>query len=144
LKIANAAALQRPFDTLVQFVQIPSVKAVVALNHAQAAKAIDLMAGATVYGRSNSGLLYARGVAYLQAKQGAQAAQEFQRLIDVRSVYMDPLASLAKLGLARAYAAQGDKANSRMSYQDFLALWKDADSDIPLLKQAKDEYATVQ
>jgi eukaryotic-like serine/threonine-protein kinase len=144
LKIANAAALQRPFDTLVQFVQIPSVKAVVALNHAQAAKAIDLLDGAMVYGRSNSGLLYARGVAYLQAKQGAQAAQEFQRLIDVRSVYMDPLASLAKLGLARAYAAQGDKANSRMSYQDFLALWKDADSDIPLLKQAKDEYATVQ
>jgi eukaryotic-like serine/threonine-protein kinase len=144
LKIANDAAIQRPFDTLVQFVQIPSVKAVVALNHAQAAKAIDLLDGAMVYGRSNSGVLYARGVAYLQAKQGAQAAQEFQRLIDVRSVYMDPLASLAKLGLARAYAAQGDKANSRMAYQDFLALWKDADSDIPLLKQARDEYATVE
>jgi eukaryotic-like serine/threonine-protein kinase len=144
LKIANDAAIQRPFDTLVQFVQIPSVKAVVALNHAQAAKAIDLLDGAMVYGRSNSGVLYARGVAYLQAKQGVQAAQEFQRLIDVRSVYMDPLASLAKLGLARAYAAQGDKANSRMAYQDFLALWKDADSDIPLLKQARDEYATVE
>jgi eukaryotic-like serine/threonine-protein kinase len=144
LKIANDAAIQRPFDTLVQFVQIPSVKAVVALNHAQPAKAIDLLDGAMVYGRSNSGVLHARGMAYLQAKQGAQAAQEFQRLIDVRSVYMDPLASLAKLGLARAYAVQGDRANSRVAYQDFLALWKDADPDIPLLKQVKDEYATVQ
>ena len=77
-------------------------------------------------------------------KQGAQAVQEFKRLLDARSVYADPLLSLAKLGLARAYAMQGDKVNSRLAYQDFLALWKDADPDVPLLKEAKDEYVKVQ
>ena len=129
---------------MVQFVTIPSVKAIVAMNHDQAAKAIDLLDGAMVYGRSNCGVLYARGMAYLQAKQGAQAAQEFQRVIDSRSVTFDPVASLAKLGLARAHALQGDKANSRVAYQDFFALWKDADPDVPLLRQAKAEYASVR
>jgi predicted Zn-dependent protease len=144
LKIANDAALQRPFDTLVQFVTIPTLKAVVDLHHAQPAKAIDLLDGAMVYGRSNLGVLYARGIAYLEGRQGAQAVQEFQRVIGARSFSCDPLASLAKLGLARAYALQGDKANSRMAYQDFLALWKDADPDVPLLQQARAEYAALQ
>jgi eukaryotic-like serine/threonine-protein kinase len=144
LKIANDEALQHPFNTLVQFVMIPSVKAVVAMNHAQPAKAIDLLDGAMVYGRSNLAVLYARGVAYLQAKKGPEAAQEFQRVLDARSINSDPLASLARLGLARARAIEGDKAGSRMAYQDFLALWKDADPDMPLLQQAKAEYATVQ
>ncbi len=144
LKIANEAALEHPFDTLVQFVTIPTIKAIVALNHAQPAKAIDLLDGATVYGRSNLGVLYARGMAYLAAKQGAQAAQEFKRVTDARSFNCDPLASLAKLGLGRAYAMQGDKVNSRLAYQDFLALWKQADPDVPLLRQARVEYAAVQ
>jgi Tfp pilus assembly protein PilF len=83
-------------------------------------------------------------MAYRQAGQGAQAVQEFQKVFEVRSIYADPASSLAKLGLARAYALQGDRANSRLAYQDFLALWKDADSDVPLLKEAKEEYAKVQ
>ncbi len=144
LKIAEDNALERPFDTLVQFVTIPIVKAVVLMNQGQPAKAIDLLDGAMVYGRSNCGLLYGRGMAYLQARQAPQAVQEFQRVIDSRSITVDPLASLARLGMARGYAMQGDKAASRMAYQDFLALWKDADPDIPLLKQAKAEYAAVK
>jgi hypothetical protein len=144
LKIADSAALEHPFDTLVQFVTIPSIKAVAALNHAQPAKAIDLLDGAMVYGRSNLGVLYARGMAYLAMKQGALSAQEFKRLMDARSFNCDPLVTLAKLGLARAYAMQGDKVNSRMAYQDFLAVWKDADPDVPLLRQAKAEYSAVQ
>ncbi len=144
LKIADEQALLRPFDTLVQFVTVPSIKAVVAMNHNEPSKAIDLLDGAMVYGRSNLGVLYARGIAYLEAKQGAQAAQEFQRALDSRSFYCDPVTSLAKLGLARAHAMQGDKAASRLAYQDFLALWKDADQDTPLLKQVKTEYAGVQ
>jgi eukaryotic-like serine/threonine-protein kinase len=144
LKIADEQALLRPFNTLVQFVTIPSIKAIVAMNNNQPAKAIDLLDGAMVYGRSNLGVLYARGMAYLEAKQGAQAAQEFQRALDSRSFSCDPVASLAKLGLARAHAMQGDKAASRLAYQDFLALWKDADPDTPLLKQAKAEYAAVK
>ena len=93
---------------------------------------------------ANTALLYTRGLAYLQQKQGPQAVQEFRRVIDSRSVTVDPLASFAKLGMARGFALQGDKANSRIAYQDFLALWKDADPNIPLLKQAKAEYAAVK
>ncbi|HST10202.1 MAG TPA: protein kinase [Terriglobales bacterium] len=144
LKIADDNALERPYDTLVQFVTIPIVKAVVLMNQAQPEKAIDLLDGAMVYGRSNAGLLYGRGLAYLQARQAQQAVQEFQRVIDNRSVTFDPLASLARLGMARAYSMQGDKAASRMAYQDFFALWKDADQNVPLLKQAKAEYAAVK
>ena len=114
------------------------------MNAGQPTKAIDLLDGAMVYARSNYGVMYARGMAYLEEKKGTEAAQEFQRMIDSRSVYADPLVSLARLGLGRAYALQSDKAKSRMAYQDFLALWKDADPDVPLLKQAKLEYARVQ
>ena len=144
LKIADDTALERPYDTLVQFVNVPMVKALVLMNQSQPAKAIDLLDGAMVYGRANAALLYTRGLAYLQEKQGPQAVQEFQRVIDNRSVMVDPLASFAKLGMARGYALQGDKANSRMAYQDFLALWKDADPNIPLLKQVRAEYAAVK
>jgi len=144
LKIANDSSVQRPYDTVVQFVTIPLIKSVLSMNQGQPAKAMDLLDGAMVYGRSNAGVLYARGLAYLEEKQGAQAAQEFQRVIDTRSVNGDPLASLAKLELGRAYAVEGDKAKSRIAYQDFLALWKDADPDIPLLKRAKLEYSQVQ
>lgn len=144
LKIANDVGAQCPYDTNAQFVRIPTVKAIVEWNNKQPLKAIDLLDGAMVYARADQGVLYARGLAYLQAGQGAQAAQEFQTVIDNRSVYANPRSSLAKLGLARAYALQGDKSRSRLAYQDFLALWKDADPDVPLLKQAKDEYAKVQ
>lgn len=79
------------------------------------------------------------------ARNGSEAAQEFQKVLALRNMYpQSPLMSLAQLGLARAYALQGDKARSRMAYQDFLALWKDADPDIPILKQAKAEYAKLQ
>jgi eukaryotic-like serine/threonine-protein kinase len=144
LRIVDEVAGQRPYDTLVQFVTVPTVKAVVEINNDRPAKAIDLLDGAMVYARANGGTLYARGMAYLQGKQGAQAAQEFQKVLDTRSIYADPLSSLAKLGLARAHALQGDKTRSRLAYQDFLALWRDADPDVPLLKQARAEYARVQ
>jgi len=97
-----------------------------------------------VYARANQGILFERGMAYREAGQAAQAVQEFQKVFDVRSIYADPTSSLSKLGLARSYALQGDRANSRLAYQDFLALWKDADPDVPLLKEAKDEYAKLQ
>ena len=120
------------------------MKALIECNNQQPAKAIDLLDGAMVYARASQGVLYARGLAYLQAGQGTQAAQEFQTVLDKRSVFADPVSSLAKLGLAKAYARQGDSSHSRLAYQDFLALWKDADPDVPLLKQARDEYAKVQ
>jgi predicted Zn-dependent protease len=88
---------------------------------------------------------YDRGRAYLKLKKGPEAAAEFQHVLDHRGV--DPAGleyALSYLGLARAYALPGDSAKSRTAYQDFFALWKDADPDIPVLKQAKAEYAKLQ
>jgi Flp pilus assembly protein TadD len=145
LKVINDLAAKRPYDTMVQYVDVPGIKAVIGLNHKQPAKAIDLLDGAMVYARTNTAVLYARGMAYLQAKQGKEAAEAFQKILDLRAVNpVDPTSSLAELGLGRAYAVQGDQARSRIAYQDFFALWKDADPDIPLLGEAKAEYAKVQ
>jgi hypothetical protein len=78
-------------------------------------------------------------------RQGREAAAEFQKLIDHRGIVVNsPLGALARLQIGRAYATQGDTAKARAAYQDFLALWKDADPDIPILKQAKAEYAKLQ
>ena len=85
--------------------------------------------------------MYIRGLAYLQAKRGAEAPAEFQKMVDHRGI--EPTApehSLARLGLGRAYVMTGNTAKVRAAYQDFLALWKDADPDVPILKQAKTEY----
>jgi predicted Zn-dependent protease len=89
--------------------------------------------------------VYVRGEAYLAAHQGGQAATEFQKILDHRGVLGNsPLGALTRLQLARAYVMQGDRAKAKAAYQDFLTLWKDADPDIPIYKQAKAEYARLQ
>ena len=89
--------------------------------------------------------VFVRGEAYLAAHQGSEAAAEFQKILDHRGIVLnEPIGALAHLQLGRAYAMQGDTAKARSVYQDFLTLWKDADPDIPTLKQAKAEYATLQ
>jgi predicted Zn-dependent protease len=88
---------------------------------------------------------YLRGEAYLLARQGKEAAAEFQKIIDHRGIVLNfPLGALARLGLARSYALQGDSAKARTAYLEFLNFWKDADPDIPILKEAKAEYAKIQ
>ncbi len=144
-KLAGDVAQKRPYDTLVQFVSLPLVKAQIELNQGNPAKAIDLLDSALVYARANSGVLYVRGNAYLKAGRGSDAVQAFQRLLDLKSIInVDPIMPLAKVGLARAYVVAGDKARGRMAYQDFFALWKDADPDIPVLREVKAEYAKLQ
>ncbi|HTF43924.1 MAG TPA: protein kinase [Terriglobales bacterium] len=145
LKIAEDVGKQRPYDTNVQSVEVPLVRALIELNHGNAAKAIDLMDGAMVYGRANTAVLYLRGAAALKAGQGGDAAQAFQRVLDLKAfTWVDTVVPLSRLGLARAYALERDQARSRVAYQDFLAQWKDADADLPLLKDAKAEYDRVQ
>jgi eukaryotic-like serine/threonine-protein kinase len=145
LSLADDIAHRRPNDTLVQFVEVPLVRALVELQHKNTAKAIDLLDGAAVYGRTNMGVLYARGMTYLEAKQGNEAAQEFQKLLDLKAFHgPDAILAFAQLGLARAYALQKDDVHSRVAYQDLLALWKDADPDLPVLKQVKAEYDKVK
>jgi tetratricopeptide (TPR) repeat protein len=145
VKLADDVAQKRPYDTLVQFVQVPLVKAQVEVNRGNYSKAIDLLDGALVYARANSNVLYVRGNAYLKAGRGSDALQAFQRLLDIKNVItVDPVMPLARIGLARAYVLAGDAARGRVAYQDFFALWKDADPDVPLLRQVKAEYGKVQ
>jgi tetratricopeptide (TPR) repeat protein len=144
-KLADDVAQKRPFDTLVQFVAVPLVKAQIELNQRNPGKAIDLLDSALVYARANSGVLYIRGNAYLKAGRGSDAVQAFQRLLDLKNmIIIDPTMPLAKVGLARAYVLAGDKARARVAYQDFFAVWKDADPDIPVLSEVKTEYAKLQ
>jgi len=154
--LTNELERSFPEDTSVKFNYLPTVGAFLALNHSDPAKAIELLQVAVPYelGQPRStqtgffGALYpvfARGQAYLAASQGAEAAKEFQKILDHPGIMVgDPIGVLAHLQLGRAYATQGDAAKAKAAYRDFLTLWKDADPDIPVLKQAKAEYAKLQ
>ena len=127
------------------------VRASVFLHDKKAAQAVEVLSPAARYelGGVNPGFnlipVYLRGLAYLQLRQGLSAAAEFQKIIDHPGIVGNTVvAPLAYLGLARAYAFAGDAAKSRTAYQDFFALWKDADPEIPILQQAKSEYAKLQ
>jgi eukaryotic-like serine/threonine-protein kinase len=137
-----------PDDTILHQVSIPVVRALVELEGKAPEKAIEALQPTTPYELGAAqGLLpiYIRGQAYLQAKRGAEAVQEFQKIVDHRGVAPTfPEHSLAKLGLGRAYRMTGDTAKARAAYQDFFALWKDADPDVPILKEARAEYAKLQ
>jgi eukaryotic-like serine/threonine-protein kinase len=139
-----------PGDSIVQFKYLPTLHAQVALSRNDASKAIEGLQAATPYelGDAGAGSLYpsyVRGKAYLATHQGNQAAAEFQKILDHRGIVVnEPIGVLAHLGLARAYMLQADTAKAKAAYQDFLTLWKDADPDIPILKQAKAEYAKLQ
>ena len=145
MKLANDVAAKRPYDTWVQFVLVPDIKAEIALKHGNYAEAGNLLDGSLVYARVDSGTLYLRGLTFLKAGQAAEAVQAFQRPLALRDFLgTDVLLAFDQLELARAYALAGDQVHSRTAYQDLLALWKDADSDLPVLQKAKAEYAQLQ
>ncbi len=150
-----AAELDKTFpsDTLVQRYWLPTLRAAVALGRKDPSRAIELLkVSNTIELSSATGDLtvflcpaYLRGEAYLMLLDGNRAAAEFQKFIDHRGVVMNfPWGALSRLGLARAYAMQGETAKAKIAYQEFLTLWKDADPDIPILKEAKAEYAKLQ
>ena len=125
-----------PLDTGVQRYWLPRIRAAVALERKDPGRAIELLV--------DMGPVYLRGEAYLMLRDGGAAAAEFKKFIDPRGVAMNSSwGVLARLGLARAYALQGDTVKARAAYQDFLTLWKEADPDVPILKQAKAEYAKL-
>jgi eukaryotic-like serine/threonine-protein kinase len=163
--LANDLQQRFPDDTLVNFSYEPTIRALLALNDRKPSSAIQLLQTAAPYdlGVSSDSVgfvgalypVYVRGLAYLSAHEGAQAATEFQKIIDHRGIVVsDPIGALAHLQLGRAYApdaksahgaeANSDRAKARAAYQDFLTLWKNADSDIPVYQQAKAEYARLQ
>jgi DNA-binding winged helix-turn-helix (wHTH) protein/tetratricopeptide (TPR) repeat protein len=144
-----------PEDTLVQFNYLPILRAELAIKRGSISEAVESLRAAAPYdlGESTVGPyswsalypVFVRGEAYLTARQGKEAAAEFQRVLDQRGLVLnEPIGALARLQIGRAYAMQGDAAKAKAAYQDFLTLWKDADPNIPILKQAKAEYAKLQ
>jgi tetratricopeptide (TPR) repeat protein len=152
-----AKDLERRFleDTSVRFSYMPSLRAILALNHGEPARAIELLQVAVPHelGAPSSGIhgffgalypIYVRGEAYLAEHQGAEAAMEFQKILEHRGIVVsDPVGAMAHLQLGRAFALSGDKTKAKSAYQSFLALWKDADPDLPILNQAKAEFANL-
>jgi tetratricopeptide (TPR) repeat protein len=140
---ALAAKLDRlrPEDTLNQEVHLPLIRSIIERQRGNAVKAVDLLAPVTQYEQGKSDVPYYRARAYLAAGEHAKAAAEFEKLIGHRGwLEWEVFAPLAQLGLARAYAMQGDREKSRKTYDDFFTTWKDADPDTPTLRQAKAEY----
>jgi tetratricopeptide (TPR) repeat protein len=160
-------------DTLLNNVFLPVARATIEIQRNNPTQAIKLLEAASPYelgsGPGTAGYLpiYTRAQAYLQAREGAKAAAEYQKILDHRGIDpTNPLYTLARLGLGRAYALQGGVgaglvparaghpqgaplqpnalAKARTAYQDFFAFWKDADPDIPILKQAKEEYEKLR
>jgi tetratricopeptide (TPR) repeat protein len=143
-------------DTSAGFSYLPALRALLALNHDHPSRAIELLQTAVPYelGAPHCSFqgffgsfypVYVRGEAYLAARRGTEAAVEFQKILDHRGIVVsDPIGALAHLQLGRALALSGDKTKAKAAYQDFLTLWKDADPDLPVLEQAKAEYAKLK
>src|SRR5262249_14206636 len=138
-EVADHLANSLPNNSIVRFEFVPAIRALIALDKGDVSASIEALKGATIYEMGIDSRLfpaYLRGVAYLAAHQGSQAEIEFQKILDHRGlVGSNAHGALAHLGLARAYALQRNAARAREAYQDFLTLWKDADPDIPILKQ---------
>ena len=152
-----AADLEKRFpeDTPVQFEYLPTLHALSALAHRAPLDAVERLQRAVPYDFAMPGTAffakfgglypaYVRGQAYLAAGRGQEAAAEFQKVLNHRGIVLaDPIGALAHLQLGRAYVVSGDMTKAKSAYQDFLTLWKDADPDIPVLKQASAEYAKL-
>ncbi|HUE43978.1 MAG TPA: protein kinase [Candidatus Sulfotelmatobacter sp.] len=152
-KISDRINRESPVDTLIQGFWLPSIRASLELSHGSAQHAVELLEASQPYDLgqpsqfqvSTAFPAYLRGVAYLKAGNPAQAIPQFQKIIDNRGAVLNFITyPLAQLGIARAYAASGDTTKARAAYSTFLGLWKDADPALPLLQQAKSEYAKLQ
>jgi DNA-binding winged helix-turn-helix (wHTH) protein/tetratricopeptide (TPR) repeat protein len=151
LVLADELNSRFPSNTLIQKYWLPTIRGAIELALNNPSRALDALKGVS-YELGNNGVLasnlypvYIRGQAYLGTHQGKEATSEFQEFLDHRPIVLNsPLGALAHLGLARAYSIQSEKSKARSAYQEFLSTWKDADSDIPILKQAKAEYAKLQ
>ncbi len=152
-KLAGETSKLFPNGTLWNAVQLPAIRAAIAIKRDQPAKAVELLASASPYERAYPEAVYLRGLAYLGLRQGAEAAAEFEMILDHKGAnwgsawqhpYWGQFYALSDLSLARAYAVSGDTAKAKTAYNDFFTLWKDADPDIPILIAAKSEYAKLK
>jgi DNA-binding winged helix-turn-helix (wHTH) protein/tetratricopeptide (TPR) repeat protein len=146
-KLAATLDKDFPAGTLVQRYWLPTIRAEINLQRKDPAAAIKLLQVTSPIELADPSMypVYVRGEAYLALHDGNRAAVEFQKYIDHRGLARNsPVAMLARLGLARAYAMEGNTPKARAAYQDFLTTWKDADPNIPIFIQAKDEHAKLQ
>jgi len=152
-KLAAETSKLFPNGTIWNAVQLPEMRAAIALRRDQPAKSVELLTSASPYESAYIGAVYLRGLAYLRLKKGVEAAAEFQKIVDHKGAnwgsgwrhpFWGQFYALSFLGVARGSALAGDTARARKAFEDFLALWKDADPDIPILKQAKAEFASLQ
>ena len=153
--LADQLRKQFPEDTIVRFIYLPTIRAELALRRNDPAKAIDVLQAAAPYELGSPGNtaaftpslypIYVRGQAYLAAHRGNEAASEFEKIVAWRGVVQNqPIGPLAHVALARAYALEGDTTKALSAFQELFNLWRDADPDIPILQQAKLEYAKLQ
>jgi DNA-binding winged helix-turn-helix (wHTH) protein/tetratricopeptide (TPR) repeat protein len=152
-KLAAETSRLFPRATIWNAVQLPEIQAMIALNRDEPAKSVELLASASPYERAYPDVIYVRGLAYLRMHKGAEAAAEFQKIVGHKgaswgATWVHPnwgqYYSLSYLGMARGFALAGDSGKARKAYESFFALWKDADADIPVLQQAKAEFAKLQ
>jgi eukaryotic-like serine/threonine-protein kinase len=153
--LAEDLAREFPEDTFVQFMYLPTLRALFSLHTHDPAAALQALQVASRYDLHTGGVgfmqrfgalypIYVRGLAYLAARQPAEAVGEFQRILDHRSIVLvDPMDAMARLHLARAFSLSGDTAKAKSAYNDLIVLWKDADAGIPVVERARTEYARL-
>ena len=153
-KLTDDLGQRFPEATVVQFNYLPTLRAKLAVSKGNASEALETLRAAlpyelgrttySSYGWTSLYPVYVRGEAYIAVHQGKEAVAEFQKILDHRGIVLNqPIGALALFQLGRAYALQGDTGRAKTAYQDFLTLWKDADPDVPILKEAKAEYAKL-
>ena len=146
--IVAQLAKDNPSNTMLNSFDLPVIRATLEIGRDNPAKAVEILQPAIPFDLANQRAMlstYQRGRAYLALHNGSEAAAEFQKIVDHPGVALNSITgALAKLGLARAYAVEGGTAKARVTYQDFFALWKDADPGVPILLAAKSEYAKLQ
>jgi eukaryotic-like serine/threonine-protein kinase len=152
-KLAAETSELFPSGTIWNDVQLPEIHAAIAFDRDQPAKSVELLASASPYERSYLDAVYLRGLAYLRLHKGAEAAAEFQKIVDHKGAnwgatwvhpFWGQFYSLSYLGMARGFVLEGDAAKAKKAFQDFFKLWKDANPEHPILQQAKTEYAKLQ
>jgi tetratricopeptide (TPR) repeat protein/predicted Ser/Thr protein kinase len=150
-RLAEATAKDQPSDSLIRDEDMPVVEGLSRIHRGNPAAAVSGLEVSRRYesgitlGRPMGAVPYVRGLAFLSMKDGDKAIGEFRKILDFRGRgTLSPFAPLSQLGVARAYVIKGDAGKARTAYQDFLAMWKDADADLPVLMQTKAEYAKLQ
>jgi tetratricopeptide (TPR) repeat protein/predicted Ser/Thr protein kinase len=151
-KLMTDLSKEFPYDTLLNQVKLPAAQAMISLGRNQPAQAVAALDSAHTYELGSERravntfvVIYTRGEAFLRSHDGVKAAAEYHKILDHRGVGpTSVLYSLAHLGLGRAYVLQGDSAKAKVAYQDFFAVWKDADADVPVLKRARTEYEKLK